>query len=1714
MRVSHIKNHIDEQMEFIKTINESINNLTRVGEENVTLQRVEARKIALHDTWNKFSNNHDAIKIAIRRLSDQKKRQVSNLPYFKDDLYRAAYDTYLEALEKMNTLYDQRKQAEIRAPSVNTTELSVHHFGPRLPKLDLPKFNGVLSEWLQFKDMFTSMVLNNNSLSIIWKLHYLKQSLTGPAADFLKNTALTTDNFQKAWNALVSFYENKRLLVNSALQSLMTMKRMTKESAAEMEGLYSTITQIYRTLETLGRPVDTWDDFLVFVTVQRLDSESVKAWELHLGSTKDPPTWRQFIEFLMNRLLILQAVEKSRKPASQHNPRVALSHFAAGNPKTFKKCSICSADHYTFKCPEFVNQPIEKKLAIIKENNLCYNCLGNHLVSKCTSTRRCMKCGKRHHTAIHRSGPTETNSTPRIQANLTSYSISTSNQNLLATAQVIVVSEQGYQVQAKVLMDSGSQVSFISKRLVQQLHLRRKPETFELHGIGAVNAGRTQGLVSVVLRPHFKSSQQVNLKAHVLSKLTARTQAASTAKWSHFQHLQLADPNYNQPGKIEIIIGADYYGQICQPGLRKGPSNTPTAQSTIFGWILFGPMGSPPSSTIQCFHTSLDEELYELIQRFWKLDDIPVSNTFSLSPNDQECEDHFKATHSRDDTGRYIVRLPLRRSVESLGESKSAAHRMLWTLSKRFLKDSSLRTAYHEFMDEYQRLQHMKLVSESTVEPKYSYYLPHHGVIREQSLTTKLRVVFNASCKTSSGLSLNDILHIGPKLQIELLDVLLRFRFFKYVFVSDIEKMYRQIIVHPNDWDLQRILWKNEKDELTIYQLMTVTYGMACAPFLALRVMQQLIEDEGSKYPLAVPTLTKGRYVDDVFGGADSVQEAQETVKQVNNLCMAGGFPLKKWISNEPLTLQSISSTDQLLASSVTIDKPTIIHTLGMNWNPTTDEFQFTWSVPACSKFTKRTILSTIARFFDPLGLLAPVVINAKVFIQQLWTNQLGWDDPLPSELSDQWKDLIQSFQEMNQISIPRWLQTSNDNPCEIHGFSDASQQALAAVVYVVSKDASDKTQTILLCSKSKVAPIKRLTIPRLELSAAVLLTKLVHYALQKFEIKKPSVHLWTDSAITHTWINNHPSRWKEFIQNRVCFIQETLPAAKWHSVPGKENPADCATRGLTPTQLAKHSLWWFGPEWLRQPSSAWPDGSTISEVNDNLEERPIKVMTTTTINKSEPIKHLIHKYHDLTRLLRITALCKRFILMLQKKAANLKTKPITVQELNDAKLYWIKLTQQTSFNQEIKQLSRGRHLSNSNPLVRLTPFIDSQGVLRVGGRLESSNLSFGAKHPAILPRDSLLTKMIIDKAHQKTLHGGIQKTLSFILEEFWILGGRTSVKSAIWKCVRCARFRQIKSQQLMGQLPVQRVTPSRPFLHSGVDYAGPIYVKTWVGRNAREYKAYIALFVCESTSSIHLELVTGYTTDAFIAAYKRFTARRGICATLRSDCGTNLKGADSELRNLFSATSKQLGELASLLSNDGTQWLFNPPSAPHFGGKWESAVRSTKHHLRRVIGEQHLTYEEMTTFLTQVEAVLNSRPLCPLTEDPDDLSVLTPGHFLIGEPLNVVPEPSLEDIQISRLSRWQLLRRMTDDFWTKWSKEYLQRYQPIYKWNQPMPELQPGSLVFITDERYPPSKWPLGRIIKTHPGKDGHVRVVTVKAATGTFERPITKLRLLPVNE
>lgn len=1264
-----------------------------------------------------------------------------------------------------------------------------------------------------------------------------------------------------------------------------------------------------------------------------------------------------------------------------------------------------------------------------------------------------------------------------------------------------------------MLIDPGSELSFISENVVQQLQLKRESASIPLLGIGGTYSGRTRGIVTLHLQSIHDTSEICTISAYILSKLTTKLPSfyATRENWPHLQGISLADPKFLCPGTIQIIIGADFYGRIIKPEIVKGDTFSPIAQNSIFGWIVSGPVLSNKSITqAQGYNCIVDNELNELVSRFWSQEEPPSTSSSILSPEEEECEKHFINTFSRDNSGRYIVRLPLKLSTNHLGDSKKTALRSLSRLSQRFKVDPTYYLRYSEFIQEYESLRHMQRIPRTNIEVSPVFYLPHHGVLREDNRTTKLRVVFNGSSRTSSGMSLNDILLTGANLQSDIINVLLWIRLPRYLFSTDIVKMYRQIKIHPEDYNLQRIFWINSEEQILSYHLTTITYGLNCAPFLALRTLQQLITDEGKNFPLAIPCLTKGRYMDDIFGGADTFEETQKIINHLQQLCMAGGFPLQKWASNNKELLTNVFTTSSNNNSSVEIET-SLIKILGLHWNSDTDTFHFASTSATQRKITKRTILSEIARLFDPLGLLAPVIIRAKIFLQELWLSKFNWDDPLSQIMSERWSTFRQQLKDVDQISIPRWLHFSKTiNSVEIHGFSDASQLAMAAVVYlrVITEN---KITVMLVCSKTKVTPLKKHTIPRLELTAALLLARLVTHVQHALELEKTSIQLWTDSSVTLTWISSHPSRWKDYVRNRVTTIQELTSPNCWRFVPGKENPADCASRGLRADQLKKHSLWWNGPTWLSESSSVWPSYECESSTREILEERPGILLSVSTKN-STTYWNLLDRYSSLNRLQRITTICRRIINRFRGKENSSLNIPLTPTELRQSLLWWVRVVQQAWFSEEIKILIQNGQLPKTNGLIRLTPFLDNQGFLRVGGRLQNSILDPEEKHPYILPRTSPLSTLIIAEAHQKTLHGGTQVTLAFLRRSFWIIGGRAPVRTYILQCIRCARYRGLRAQQLMGQLPASRIVPSRPFLHTGVDYAGPITIKTWRGRAAKTYKGYLAIFVCFSSSAVHLELVTEYSTEAFIAAYKRFTGRRGICSFLYSDCGTNFVGADAALRKMFNSTSKEIPHLIDLLANDGTKWSFNPPSAPHFGGKWEAAVKSTKFHLLRTIGASILTYEELSTLLIQIEAVLNSRPLCPLSDDAEDLTALTPGHFLIGEALTTIPEPTLLESSTNRLNRWQLIRQKTSYFWDRWSSECLQRYQSISKWHHSSNKIKEGSLVLLTEEKYPPAKWPLARVLKLHPGSDGLTRVVTIRTSTTTLKRPIVKLSILPV--
>ncbi|XP_054281217.1 uncharacterized protein LOC128998886 [Macrosteles quadrilineatus] len=1255
---------------------------------------------------------------------------------------------------------------------------------------------------------------------------------------------------------------------------------------------------------------------------------------------------------------------------------------------------------------------------------------------------------------------------------------------------------------------------FISERAAQLLGTRRHPSNLSVTGL-AQSLTQTKGSLSVnveSLSGHLVVQKHC---FHILEKISIDLPSVELTPevLQKVKPFVLADPTFHKPGPIDVLIGCALVPQVLTNECHSLGDHMPYALGTIFGYVIAGtaPCSSPSPRashlSISLLSTS-DHDLHSSLQRFWTLEEPPICT--KKTQEEELCDLHFRSTHSRDSTGRYIVRLPFKENHTPLGTSRPQAERRLYSLERKFNSQQHFSTLYHDFMDEYLSLGHMTKL-ETVDSTSHHNYLPHHGVLKESSSFTKLRTVFDASSKTSTGVSLNDVLLTGPKLQTNICDIMLHFRSYNIVFSCDIRQMYRQILVHPDDQKYQLILWRNNSShELSTYQLATVTYGVNSSPYLAIRTLHQLAEDEGEAFPAAAQVITSNTYVDDIITGADTVKDALQLQGQLISLLSRGGFEFRKWSSNAKELLQTLPQEHLELPVFLEHVNEPLFSILGLHWSPVSDCFTYNLNFSDAVNVTptKRRVLSLIAKIYDPCGFVAPCIMAAKCFMQLLWTTGLDWDEQLPPDLSDKWNTFLSHVNHVSKIKVPRSLMLSSSKKVEVHGFSDASESGYAAVVYFRILMSNDEVIVRQVMAKTRVAPLKRATLPRLELCGAHLLAQLVAHVCNVFKdhISSSSIYLWCDSTVVLTWLQTPSYRLKTYVANRVAQTQELIPSHCWRHIQGSENPADCASRGILASDLVDHPLWWKGPSWLHLDKDAWPNPKfSPMDLSSTDEEKHTPLTVLTAVKQEE--WNLLTQFSSWTRLQAVLANVQRFIHNVRH--ADKRVGPLSSDELKSASTTLFKLVQLSSFQEDILALEKKKEVSSR--LRRLSPWLDSNGLLRVGGRLTASTLKHDSRHPVILPKGHHVVDLLIDHYHIRHLHTGAQLTQALLTRSVWILSARSAIRSRIFKCLRCFRLRPRNCPPLMGNLPSARVTATIPFLKTGMDYGGPFTVKLHNLRSIRHIKVYICIFVCFATKAVHVEVVTDLSSDAFIAALTRFVSRRGLCSDLYSDCATNFVGADNALRKLVKSPNQT--EIQVFASQNGIKFHFNPPAAPHQGGLWESAIKGIKYHLRRVIGDQVLTLPEFITVATQAEAMMNSRPLTPLSNDPSDLSSLTPGHFLIGAPLAAVPEADLSDAPQNRLKHWHLVQSLSQSIWKRWHLEYLHTLQQREKWHSPTKNLKVGDLVLI-HQPTPPLTWPLARITEVFPGKDNVVRVVHLQTANGQLTRPVHKVFPLPCNE
>lgn len=999
--------------------------------------------------------------------------------------------------------------------------------------------------------------------------------------------------------------------------------------------------------------------------------------------------------------------------------------------------------------------------------------------------------------------------------------------------------------------------------------------------------------------------------------------------------------------------------------------------------------------------------------------------------------------------------------------------------------------------------------------------MPHHAVVKNDSTTTKVRVVFDASCKSPQGPSLNDALMVGPTVQQDIRSIIMRSRSRRVMLIADAKQMYRQVLVDERDTPLQRIVWRQSPEHpLITYELLTVTYGTASAPFLATRVLSQLANDEQNTFPEAAEILRKDVYVDDLLSGANSIEDATKLRNQLDALLSKGGFQLRKWASNEEAVLEGIPADNRALQASFDLDRSQSIKSLGLHWEPASDQLKYKIDLPTKTlsvSLTKRIALSQIARLFDPLGLLGPVVITAKIFMQALWTLKDGndkiysWDEPLPASMVQRWNNYMQELPLLNNLRIDRYILTPSPAYIQYHFFSDASQHAYGACCYIRTADTSGAFRVTLLTARSRVAPLKQQSIPRLELCGALLASQLYERVSQALELRGPSF-FWVDSTTVLSWLKATPSTWTTFVANRVSKIQQSTQNCTWHHVAGQENPADLISRGITAESILENNLWWQGPHWLQLPQTSWPSERLEITPNTEILSEGEKRKTTVCTASSEPtfIDLFTEQFSDYDRMVRVTAYCSRFINNCRRISSTSLSTYVTTEEKLAAEAILIRLVQQQTFPEEWKQLLNSQHVSPKSRLRWFYPFISNDQLIRIGGRLNQAQQPYDSKHQIILPASHALSKLLIRSLHKRNLHAAPQLLVTVLRLRYWITGARNLARNIVRNCVECVKARPQLLEQFMAELPASRVTAARPFSVTGVDYWGPITLQR-IHRRAAPRKAYIAVFVCFVTRAVHLELVIDLSTAKFLQALRRFVSRRGLCSDIYSDNGRNFIGASNELRKLIRSKEHQQAVAEECTANS-IRWHFNPPKASHFGGLWEAAIHSAQKHFFRVLGTHTLAQDDMETLLAQIECCLNSRPLIALSDDPTDFETLTPGHFLVGSALKAIPDTDLSTIPLNRLRQWEQTQKILQLIWKRWHSEYLSTLQPRSKWCSPPVVIKTNQLVLLKDENSPPMAWPTARIVEIHPGSDGITRVVTVQTPSGRFTRPVSKICLLPI--
>lgn len=1628
-----------------------------------------------------------------------------------------------------------------------------------LPRNEPPVFDGNITEYKPFLLAFDSIINEACELERD-RYYYLLRYTKGYPNDLVKS-CLSNDlckSFKDAMAILNKYYDNDVALAQTYLEKIESWQTIRSEDSKALDEFAIYLTSCLNLMSNINHlnQLNSWKEMKGIVMKLPFDMRKrFRSQVSDLQSKSIPVTFQTLVKFVNSQAECLKlplfgcikdsdnkssnrGLAKLKQPAfSTFNESAQRSDFERAKDLKFSGCPCCQKNnHYLNDCKFFLQKPLHEREKLVRDKKLCFGCLkySSHRSRDCKFRLSCRVCNGSHPSSLHRE---YSQNRPHVNRQKSETESSTHEQAFRASSRQfgrilcpsipVGIKKKGSEevIFTNMALDTYATACYMDESLLESLNMTGKSTSLTLTTIENNSA-----MVKVKVVNDLQISSLDGEIMFTIPKLFAKSRwpfemkdTPSIDDIKDYPTLQTLPLNFT-PQKIGLLIGINMPELVKPLDIVDTTSKGPYATKHLMGWALNGPVADSKESSFLCFRTAVQTDLLEeKIDLYFERDFVDKFDDPADSLLDEKWRGIVTEGMKKLPGNSYEIPLPFKVSDVSMPNNFGYAMSRLNSLRRQLRANEALCEEYSAFMDEVLKRGFAEEVPEAELQCPDGkvWFLPHHGVKHKRK--NKLRVVYDCSCKFR-GISLNDVLLQGPDLTNNLVGVLLRFREAKIAVSADIAKMFYMIKVPKSDSNFLRFLWYPNNDSNVTpkqYRLTVHVFGAKSSPSVANFALHHCLENHGRI------DLVRNFYVDDFLLSVPTDNEAIDVTNDITNILSGSAFDLTQFSSNSRVVLNSLPADK--LSKQIKITADGVLpeeSALGIVWNPEVDRLFYKMNIkPISTPLTKRSVLSTIFSVYDPFNIVSPLLVRAKSIFQKACALKLNWDDPLPDNLYNEWSQWLRNINLLSGFSIDRCFSDISDcSDLELHLFSDGSELAYGSVAYLRFAS-GDIIKCCVVMAMVRLVPLKPgslKTIPRIELNSAKLSVRLYLKLERELNLKLSGVHFWSDSSIVLSYIRSENGRFQRFVANRISFIRSHTEVEQWHHVPGKLNPADILSRGVNSQgSFSQCRIWFDGPDFINKPRSFWPEQSVADVVSDDDPEiKKLALVSGHECPSDSPTDVLMNSSSNYFVLRKKVAVLLRLKCLVTSE--QMPKGAVTVTELCAAEIAIIGYLQRKYFACIYNCVKGNLPLPRKHFLVKLSPFLDADGLLRARGRLGFSDILSKTKYPIIIPNESLVPKLIVEEYHKAFGHLGRETLMSQLKTKFFIVGCSNLVKRVLRDCLICRKVQEKPSSQFMADLPTDRVTSGAPpFTNTGIDYFGPFNVSK--GRGKAREKRYGLICTCLATRSCHLEIAHSLNTDSFICAIRRFISRRGPVKLIRSDNGTNFVRGYKELKE--SINNWNFSQINEFCKQRNIEWIFNPPCSSHYGGVYEREIRTVRKVLNSLLLEFDnklcINDEMLSTLMCEVENILNSRPLTSCSADVSDLEALTPNHILRLNADISFPPGLFDEKELHSRKLWRQVQYLADIFWHRWRREYLPSLLQRQKWFTHKRIHKIGDLVLVIDENLPRNLWCLGRIVDVDVNDRGHLRSVKVKVSrckegsklkfgTVILQRSVNKLILL----